>query len=75
MKIMAINAGSSSLKFSLFEMNTKECIASDYFDGLLVVGVFPKAVAGGGQCGDGENQDYGQQGRHHDGSCSGARRR
>lgn len=32
MKIMAINAGSSSLKFSLFEMNTKECIASGYFE-------------------------------------------
>lgn len=32
MKIMSINAGSSSLKFSLFEMNTKECIASGYFE-------------------------------------------
>lgn len=32
MKIMSINAGSSSLKFSLFEMNTKECIASGNFE-------------------------------------------
>lgn len=32
MKIMSINAGSSSLKFSLFEMDTKECIASGYFE-------------------------------------------
>jgi len=32
MKIMSINAGSSSLKFSLFEMNTHECIASGYFE-------------------------------------------
>ncbi|MDD3241462.1 MAG: acetate kinase [Bacilli bacterium] len=32
MKIMSINAGSSSLKFSLFDMNTKEVIASGYFE-------------------------------------------
>ena len=32
MKIMSINAGSSSLKFSLFNMNTKEVIASGYFE-------------------------------------------
>lgn len=32
MKIMSINAGSSSLKFSLFEMDAKECIASGYFE-------------------------------------------
>ncbi len=32
MKIMSINAGSSSLKFSLFDMDKKECIASGYFE-------------------------------------------
>lgn len=32
MKIMSINAGSSSLKFSLFEMENKEVIASGYFE-------------------------------------------
>jgi acetate kinase len=29
---MSINAGSSSLKFSLFDMDKKECIASGYFE-------------------------------------------
>ena len=32
MKIMSINAGSSSLKFSLFEMNDNSLIASGYFE-------------------------------------------
>ena len=32
MKIMSINAGSSSLKFSLFEMDNNEVIASGYFE-------------------------------------------
>ena len=32
MKIMSINAGSSSLKFSLFDMTSKTCIASGYFE-------------------------------------------
>ncbi len=32
MKIISINAGSSSLKFSLFNMDTKEVIASGYFE-------------------------------------------
>lgn len=32
MKIMSINAGSSSLKFSLFDMTNKICIASGYFE-------------------------------------------
>lgn len=40
MKIMAINAGSSSLKFSLFEMNTKKCIASGYFERVGLDGSF-----------------------------------
>ena len=40
MKIMAINAGSSSLKFSLFEMDTKECIASGYFERVGLEGSF-----------------------------------
>ena len=40
MKIMSINAGSSSLKFSLFEMNTKECIASGYFERVGLGGSF-----------------------------------
>ena len=40
MKIMAINAGSSSLKFSLFEMNAKECIASGYFERVGLDGSF-----------------------------------
>ena len=40
MKIMSINAGSSSLKFSLFEMNTKECIASSYFERVGLDGSF-----------------------------------
>ena len=40
MKVMSINAGSSSLKFSLFEMNTKECIASGYFERVGLDGSF-----------------------------------
>ena len=32
MKIISINAGSSSLKFSLFDMDNKTCIASGYFE-------------------------------------------
>ena len=40
MKIIAINAGSSSLKFSLFEMDTKECIASGYFERVTLDGSF-----------------------------------
>ena len=32
MKVMSINAGSSSLKFSLFEMDNNEVIASGYFE-------------------------------------------
>ena len=40
MKIIAINAGSSSLKFSLFEMTTKECIASGYFERVTLDGSF-----------------------------------
>lgn len=32
MKIISINAGSSSLKFSLFDMTNKICIASGYFE-------------------------------------------
>ena len=32
MKIMSINAGSSSLKFSLFEMDDNSLIASGYFE-------------------------------------------
>ena len=32
MKIMSVNAGSSSLKFSLFNMDKSECIASGYFE-------------------------------------------
>ncbi len=40
MKIISINAGSSSLKFSLFEMTTKECIASGYFERVGLDGSF-----------------------------------
>ena len=40
MKIMSINAGSSSLKFSLFDMSTKECIASGYFERVTLDGSF-----------------------------------
>ena len=32
MKIMSVNAGSSSLKFSLFDMDKSLCIASGYFE-------------------------------------------
>lgn len=40
MKIMSINAGSSSLKFSLFEMETKELIASGLFEKVKIPGSF-----------------------------------
>ncbi|HIT22393.1 MAG TPA: acetate kinase [Candidatus Scybalousia intestinigallinarum] len=40
MKIMSINAGSSSLKFSLFEMDKNECIASGYFERVTLEGSF-----------------------------------
>ena len=40
MKIMSINAGSSSLKFSLFEMETKELIASGLFEKVKISGSF-----------------------------------
>lgn len=40
MKIMSVNAGSSSLKFSLFEMNNEECIASGYFERVGIEGSF-----------------------------------
>ncbi len=37
---MSVNAGSSSLKFSLFEMDTKESIASGYFERVGLEGSF-----------------------------------
>lgn len=40
MKIISINAGSSSLKFSLFEMDNKECIASGNFERVTLEGSF-----------------------------------
>ena len=40
MKIMSVNAGSSSLKFSLFEMETNELIASGYFEKVTLNGSF-----------------------------------
>ena len=40
MKIMSINAGSSSLKFSLFEMDDKSSIASGYFERVGLDGSF-----------------------------------
>lgn len=40
MKIMSINAGSSSLKFSLFEMENKELIASGLFEKVTIPGSF-----------------------------------
>lgn len=40
MKIISINAGSSSLKFSLFEMSTNECIASGNFERVTLQGSF-----------------------------------
>lgn len=40
MKILSINAGSSSLKFSLFNMDSKECIASGYFERVTLDGSF-----------------------------------
>ena len=40
MKIMSVNAGSSSLKFSLFEMDNKQLIASGYFERVTLPGSF-----------------------------------
>ena len=40
MKIMSINAGSSSLKFSLFEMDTKEVLVSGLFERIGIEGSF-----------------------------------
>jgi len=40
MKIMSVNAGSSSLKFSLFEMDTKTVIASGNFERVTLDGSF-----------------------------------
>ena len=40
MKIMSVNAGSSSLKFSLFEMSTETLIASGYFERVGMEGSF-----------------------------------
>ena len=40
MKIMSVNAGSSSLKFALFEMDTNTLIASGYFEKVTLPGSF-----------------------------------
>jgi acetate kinase len=40
MKIMSVNCGSSSLKFSLFEIESKELIASGYFEKVTIPGSF-----------------------------------
>ena len=40
MKIMSVNAGSSSLKFSLFDMDKSLCIASGYFERVGLEGSF-----------------------------------
>ena len=40
MKIMSVNCGSSSLKFSIFEMDNKELIASGYFERVGLGGSF-----------------------------------
>ena len=40
MKIMSVNAGSSSLKFSLFEMSNEQLIASGYFERVGIEGGF-----------------------------------
>ncbi len=40
MKIMSVNAGSSSLKFSLFDMAEKKCIASGNFERIGLEGGF-----------------------------------
>ncbi len=40
MKIISINAGSSSLKFSLFNMNDESVIASGYFERIGIEGSF-----------------------------------
>ena len=38
MKIMSINAGSSSLKFSLFDMSTEEVLISGVFERIGIEG-------------------------------------
>ena len=40
MKIMSVNAGSSSLKFSLFDMKDEQLIASGYFERVGIEGSF-----------------------------------
>ena len=40
MKIMSVNCGSSSLKFSIFNMNNNELIASGYFEKVTIPGSF-----------------------------------
>ena len=40
MKIMSVNCGSSSLKFSIFEMDNKVLIASGYFEKVTIPGSF-----------------------------------
>ena len=40
MKIMSVNAGSSSLKFSLFDIETETLIASGYFEKVTIPGSF-----------------------------------
>ena len=40
MKIMSVNAGSSSLKFSLFDMKDERLIASGYFERVGIEGSF-----------------------------------
>jgi len=36
MKILVLNAGSSSLKYQLFDMNTREVLAKGFTDKFLV---------------------------------------
>ena len=40
MKVISINAGSSSLKFKLFDMTTEEVIASGLFERIGIDGSF-----------------------------------
>ncbi len=40
MKIMSVNCGSSSLKFSIFDMDNKELIASGYYEKVGIPGSF-----------------------------------
>ena len=40
MKILSVNAGSSSLKFTLIEMPAQEVIASGYFEKIGLDGSF-----------------------------------